>query len=205
MRPLILALALLAPLACSRAKEAGPTPPPATRSVPAPEAAPPAAAPSQNGAATATAPEVTPTREAWTTGDTEVVREGTSITMNGIRAAKNDGFDRIVFQFAGDALPGYRVEYIDPPAHHCGSGNPLEIAGDGLLEVSMSPTVAHDEEGNLTIASQELKPALPVVLELGQSCDFEGVVSFVAGVRAANGYRVLELKDPARLVIDVRH
>ncbi len=146
-----------------------------------------------------------PAQEEWTAGIVDVVREGAPITRKEIRAAKNDGFDRIVFVFEGEAVPGHHVEYIDRPAHHCGSGAPLEIPGDALLEVRLSPAVAHDESGRLTLASQELKPKLPIVLELEQSCDFEGVVSFVARVKSPHRYRVLELKDPARLVIDVRH
>jgi hypothetical protein len=55
------------------------------------------------------------------------------------------------------------------------------------------------------VSKVEQRPELPVLLQLEPTCDFEGEVSWVLGVKAPNRYRVLELKDPPRLVVDVRH
>jgi hypothetical protein len=43
------------------------------------------------------------------------------------------------------------------------------------------------------------------VKEIELSCDFEGEVSWVLGLSARKPYRVHELSDPARLVIDIQH
>jgi hypothetical protein len=44
-----------------------------------------------------------------------------------------------------------------------------------------------------------------VLKELKLICDFEGQVEWLLGLAARNGYRVLELTEPPRLVVDVRH
>ncbi len=63
---------------------------------------------------------------------------------------------------------------------------------------------AHDDAGHPTIASREIAANLDVVLEVERTCDFEGVVTWVIGVASPNRFRVLELSDPPRLVVDIR-
>lgn len=159
-----------------------------------PEAPPPAA------------PPQTPSAGAWTAGVTEVLR-GTArpATLRAVRAARNEGWDRVVFEFDGASVPGYRVEYVDRPVRKCGSGDATEVAGQGWLEVRITPAQAHTDAGQATIADRERRLALPVLKELEQTCDFEADVTWVLGVASPNRYRVQELTGPARLVVDVRH
>ena len=120
-----------------------------------------------------------------------------------MRTAHNEGFDRVVFQFDGEQVPGYRVEYLDKPAVTCGSGDDVKLAGAGQLQVRLTPAQAH-AAGASTIAQRERKPALPLLVEMRQICDFEGEVTWVLGVKQPHKYRVLELKGPTRLVVDVQ-
>ena len=115
------------------------------------------------------------------------------------------GYDRVVFEFTGDSVPGYRVEYTTKPVQRCGSGDPVTVAGTGRLIVRFEPAQAHDEHGNLTPAERHRTPELPAVRELTLICDFEGQVAWVLDVAAPSEYRVSELTGPARLVLDVRH
>ncbi len=69
----------------------------------------------------------------------------------------------------------------------------------------MSPLNAHTEEGQPTIAFREQALQLPVVRELERTCDFEAVTTWVIGVGSPNAYRVQELHDPPRLVVDIGH
>ena len=117
------------------------------------------------------------------------------------------GYDRVVFEFAGDSVPGYRVEYATKPVQRCGSGDPVAGTGRGRgrLIVRFEPAQAHDEHGNLTPAERHRAPGLQAVRELTLICDFEGQVSWVLDVAAPSEYRVSELTGPARLVVDVRH
>jgi hypothetical protein len=125
--------------------------------------------------------------------------------LTDVRAARHEGFDRVVFELGSGAPPGYHVEYIDRPVRKCGSGETTEIAGDGWLEVRLEPTDAHTPSGSPTIANRNQAVGLEVVKELEQTCDFEAQVTWVLGVQKPNPYRVLTLNDPLRLVVDVRH
>ena len=44
--------------------------------------------------------------------------------LSAVRAARQDGFDRVVFEFEA-AVPGYSVRYVDRPITEDGSGNPV--------------------------------------------------------------------------------
>ena len=125
--------------------------------------------------------------------------------LRDVRAARHEHYDRVVFEFEGDTVPGYHIDYIDRPVRQCGSGEATEIAGDGWLAVRMTPAAAHTDAGKATIPFRERKLALGVALELERTCDFEAEVTGVLGVSSPNKYRVLELTKPARLVVDVKH
>jgi len=120
-------------------------------------------------------------------------------------ATASPGYDRVVFEFAGDSVPGYRVEYTTKPVQRCGSGDPVTVAGSGRLVVRFEPAQAHDEQSSLTPAERHRTPGLPSVRELTLICDFEGQVAWVLGIAEPSEYRVSELTGPARLVLDVRH
>ena len=122
-----------------------------------------------------------------------------------IRIAAHENFDRVVFEFEGTALPGYHIEYIDKPVRQCGSGNAVQLKGDGWLEISFQPANAHTDAGEPTIASRVFSPNLSIIKELRSTCDFEAEVAWVAGVASPNKYRVIELTDPTRLAVDIKH
>lgn len=141
-----------------------------------------------------------------TVGILNVTRSGPVATLTSVRAATHEGYDRVVFELANnDALPGYHVEYIDKPARDCGSGDAKEIAGDAWLEVRMSPENAHTEAGQPTIPFREQTMNLQVIRELERTCDFEAVTTWIIGLSSPNPYRVQELSDPPRLVVDIAH
>jgi len=122
-----------------------------------------------------------------------------------IRTAAHKNFDRVVFEFEGPTLPGYHIEYIDKPVRQCGSGNAVELKGDGWLEISFQSANAHTDDGKPTITSRAFSPNLNIIKELKSTCDFEAEVAWVAGVASPNKYRVLELTNPTRLAVDVKH
>jgi hypothetical protein len=149
-------------------------------------------------------PEDPKSRE-WTAGRVNVQRASLKpVTLREVREGLNEGFDRVVFQFDGEQVPGYQLEYIDKPVIKCGSGDPTELAGQGWLQVRLQPAQAH-ADGKATVTERERKPKLSVIEELELTCDFEGEATWVLGVKKPNKYRVLELKEPTRLVVDVQH
>ncbi|RKH08784.1 hypothetical protein D7V97_18465 [Corallococcus sp. CA053C] len=143
---------------------------------------------------------------AWTTEVVEKKRgEPPSITLRSVRTGTHEGYDRTVFEFEGPRLPGYHLAYVKTPVQDCGSGNDVTPPGKAALEVRFNLARAHTEEGQPTVAQRTLKPALPSVLELERLCDFEGEVTWVLGTARRAPFRVLELREPTRLVLDVQH
>lgn len=200
--PLLFAL-LLGPWSCadSRSPQTEPGQPSAqATSSTATDSAPPQPAPSQVSPATQPAPADT----AWTVG---IVEKGTdaggSSTLTDVRAAGHPEYDRIAFEWSGEGLPGYAAEYVDRPVRECGSGRVVELRGDATLRLRFQPARAHSEEGETTIDPRSFDPELTNLLQVVLICDFEGSVEYALAVRSPNRYRVLELREPARVVVDV--
>ena len=142
----------------------------------------------------------------WSAGTVSVDRSTRApALLREIRVAAHEDFDRIVLDFGGDALPGYRVEYVDRPVRACGSGEVVELPGDAWLSIELSPAHAHDEQGRATVTNRDLEVSQPAILRVRSTCDFEAIVTWVAAVRSPQVFRVLELDAPGRIVVDVRH
>lgn len=122
-----------------------------------------------------------------------------------VRTAQHEGFDRVTFEFESAEMPSYHIEYIDRPVRACGSGDVVPLKGDGWLEIRFQPAAAHTEEGKPTVENRETAPNHKILKELKLTCDFEADASFVLGVSAPNRYRALELKNPTRLAVDIKH
>ncbi|HKO94573.1 MAG TPA: DUF4339 domain-containing protein [Polyangiaceae bacterium] len=149
-------------------------------------------------------PPVAPPVAQKPAGIVERKRKGEPALLQALRTSKNDGFDRVVFEFR-ERMPGYRLEYLDTPVRHCGSGAVPRIDGDAWLEVRFSPASAHTESGESTVRARELKPALSALREIERTCDSQGIVTWVVGTASARHFRAFELADPPRLVVDIDH
>ena len=141
------------------------------------------------------------------TGETEeVVKTGRNqgiAVLKDVRTGPQEGFDRAVFEFEAAPLPGYQIHFADRPVH-CGSGMPADVAGTAWLEVRLNPAQAHNDQGGTTVGTLERKVGLQSLKELQETCDFEADVTWVLGLDKHRPYRVLELADPPRLVVDVK-
>jgi hypothetical protein len=124
------------------------------------------------------------------------------LTLRDVRTGPQEHFDRAVFEFDADTVPGYRVEYIGPPKS-CGSGLPAEVRGTAWLQVRLHPAQAHNKQGGSTVGTLRKQAGLKVLQEVQEVCDFEGETTWVLGLAGRRGYRVLELAHPPRLVVDV--
>ena len=145
-----------------------------------------------------------PSPHPWVAGESRGGTQGTgAATLLAVRSARQDGFDRIVFEF-DTHVPQWRVDYVDSPQHECGSGEEVRLEGDGWLQVSFESANAHTEEGRPTAAPRHVAdPAGGNLRELRRTCDFEAQVVYVAGVGSPNRYRAFQLAGPARLVVDI--
>jgi hypothetical protein len=156
-----------------------------------------------SAAAADTAKRAAPT--GWGTAPRQGGTSSGVVTLRGVRAASHpDGFDRMVLEFGADPVPGWRTVYATRPALACGSGEPVQVEGARWLRIRMQMAQAHDDQGQPTVRQRRLPLRMPVLREMVIACDFEGEVEVVLGVSAANPYRVMELANPTRLVIDVQ-
>ena len=92
-----------------------------------------------------TAPTTTSTSAAVRPGSTtpvSVAPSGPTATLTAVRVANQGAVDRVVFEFS-DRVPGYAVRYVSRPITEDGSGNPVTVEGDAVLEVRMEPAQAH--------------------------------------------------------------
>ena len=128
--------------------------------------------------------------------------------LTGVRLGRHEGFDRVVFEFR-EELPGYRVEYVEPPLTEDGSGNTVELDGSAFLVVRMEPASGFDlsaPEGELVYTGpRRLSGAdagTVTVRELVRTGDFEAVLTWAIGVNGRTPFVVTTLESPARLVVD---
>jgi hypothetical protein len=133
---------------------------------------------------------------------------GTAL-LRAVRVGRNEGFERIVFEFEGTSMPGYRVQWVDGPILADGSGETVEVAGDAYLEMVMDPasgvdlsapqlTIVYDGPDRIAVADQT-----ELITDLVRTGDFESVLTWVAGTTEKVPFRVLRLSEPTRVVVDL--
>ena len=126
-----------------------------------------------------------------------------SPTLTSLRAGRQASFDRVVFQLDGPIPSYYSVRYV-PVVRLDGSGAPLQLRGTAFLEVVIrAPT--HDEAGRPVLRPSRLRPDFPALREVNAPGSFEGQTTAGIGLTQRVGFRVLELTNPTRIVVDLAH
>jgi hypothetical protein len=121
-----------------------------------------------------------------------------------VRFGEHPGYDRVVFDFIGDVVPGYRVEYV-PQAVQDGSGAVVEVDGEAILQVRMEGVRIPDPNETPPGGPGTFEPDEDeVVEEVRLEGTFEGIALAWVGVDdRQRDFRVFTLTDPVRLVVDV--
>jgi hypothetical protein len=127
---------------------------------------------------------------------------GPSAKVTAVRAARHPGYDRVVFQFEGAEVPGYRIGYVRAITLGETDDRYLALEGGALVEATFQGTASDDYRPGTQTVPDELTPNLAQVRQLGLADDWEGVVRFGIGLERRGGFRVLELRDPPRVVVD---
>ena len=78
------------------------------------------------------------------------------------------------------------------------------MEGNAFLQIRFSPAVAHNLIGNPTVSPTELMPGLPAILEAKETCDFEGVVTWVLGLSSEVDFRALSIANQI-IIVDVQY
>ena len=169
----------------------------------------------QSGSTSATNATVTTNADQLQGAATTPVQAGAAgsgtALLERIAVGRHEGYDRVVFQFR-DQVPGYRVEYVQPPLKEDGSGNPVNIKGNAIVMVRMEPASGFDlttGEGVMTYKGPRrfagADAGTSVVQELVRTGDFEAVLHWAVGLSDRVDFRVTTAASPARLIVDFRN
>lgn len=117
------------------------------------------------------------------------------------------GVDRVTFQFRDPGVPGVHAEYVARPTAD-GSGAAVKVAGAAYLEIRLSPAAGADLTGETPVTTYSGPRRVPgddakAVTEVVRSGDFEGVLTWVIGVRSKAKFRVSTLPNPSRVVVEL--
>ncbi|GAB6937379.1 AMIN-like domain-containing (lipo)protein [Isoptericola variabilis] len=130
-----------------------------------------------------------------------------ALVVTDVRVGRHDGFDRVVLDLEGTGAPGWSVQYVDAAADD-GSGEPVAVDGDGVLQVRLSGMAMPGEDPDIAeYDGATLDPeGTDAVEEVVYRFWFEGYTTAFVGVDEPGlPFRVFALEDPARVVVDVRH
>ena len=128
--------------------------------------------------------------------------------LTAVRAARHEGYDRVVFEFA-NVVPGYDVRYVKRPIREDASGRVVDLKGAAVARIRMENAL----DADLTKSNaprtyngpNRFSPGTPEIAELARIGGFEGVLTWAAGLQDQVDFRVSTLTDPPRLVIDFRN
>lgn len=123
-------------------------------------------------------------------------------TLVGVRTGRHPRFDRVVFDLEGSPTSYLSVRYV-PRIVSDGSGQRVPMRGRAYLEIVFDAS-AHDDSGQRTFPQpRRFNPNYRTLQQVAFVSDFEGRVTFGLGLRERVGFRVFELRNPHRIVVDV--
>lgn len=119
----------------------------------------------------------------------------------------DEGCASVVFEFR-DHIPGYRVDYVEPPLTECGSGDDVPVGEWGAgayLSVRMEPSASADlthEDAPMTYdGPRDFDIDGQTLIRVRKTCDFEAVMEWIVALDAERPFKVESFESPARLVI----
>ena len=124
-----------------------------------------------------------------------------------VRASKQNGFDRVVFEFEGP-FPNYRIEYLKSRFYEPEAGRQrIRQPGNAFVLVNFFLIPTEEKQFKLSEAKDFVPKGslrMPTLQSVKDKQLFEGYYDFLLGVRSRKPYRVTELANPSRLVIDFK-
>lgn len=156
---------------------------------------------------TTTSPATTTSTVPFVAATETVTIEGDrSAFLDDLRVARHDGFDRVVLQFADQVPAPFPIRYLDEaPSEDCVFDKPT---GAAVLHMRIPRATGFDTSADpprkYYDGPQTVRGDTSVVTETVITCDFEMVLTVAIGVRQRAPFRVTQLENPPRLVIDVQ-
>jgi hypothetical protein len=104
------------------------------------------------------------------------------------------------FEFAGTGRPGLTVAVASPPFVGDASGNPIVVPGKAFLTLKL-----YDASDYPTYTGPgSISAGYPRLTALVNNGDYEGYVSWVAGLTGPACYRISTRIGPTRIVVDIQ-
>ena len=131
--------------------------------------------------------------------------DGSYLGIKDVRIGSHDGFDRIVFEFIGEGVPGYWIRYEDMPTQQ-GSGRPISVAGSHKLAIDVRGTGYPFDFEMDDYPSGPVRPDdTDAIVEVVGAGTFEGSSQYVAGIDGERRpFKVFQVNNPTRLIIDIK-
>lgn len=140
------------------------------------------------------------------TADSIAAGDGPPVVLTDVRLGAHDGFDRVVFEVAGEGVAGWQVGYTQQPQEQ-GSGEQLDVPGSAVLGITLTNMALPGDapEGVEAWAGPDRQAiAGAAVLDaLVEDSLFEGRYTFFAGLDARRPFAVGLLNEPQRIVVDL--
>lgn len=134
--------------------------------------------------------------------------EGPPSLLADLTVERLEGFDRVTFEFT-NSVPEWRVSVGSGELTADASGEPIEIGGADRLDVRMTPAsrVEFTDEDPGYIEVYQGPDRVPgvgsVVTEVVLVGDFEGILTWSIALADPVDFRVTQLDDPAKLVVEI--
>ena len=123
-----------------------------------------------------------------------------ALALTGIRAAKHEGFTRVVLEFAGKGTPGVWSAAWTDEAVEQGRGLPIQVEGGAVLELIINGTPMTGSENRYPGGTHTRVGDLDVVSD----GTFEDNTHVIIGAPTARQFQIGFLSDPVRMVVDIR-
>ena len=123
-----------------------------------------------------------------------------ALALTGMRAARHEGFARVVLEFSGEGTPGvWRAAWTEEAVEQ-GRGLPIQVEGEAVLVLVIDGTPMTASESSYPSGTHTRAGDLDVVSDGA----FEDNTHVVIGAPTARQFQIGFLSDPVRMVIDIR-
>ena len=124
-------------------------------------------------------------------------------TLTQVSAARHYGHDQLVFQFRGGVPAKYSARYVSQVTGDA-SGLPVNVVGSARLQLRFTPAAGHNQKGIVTYGAMQRTYALPELIQVVNSGDFESVLSFGVGLAQRAPFHLYAQPRLGRVVLDVK-
>ena len=123
-----------------------------------------------------------------------------ALVLTGIRAARHEGFTRVVLEFSGEGTPGVWSAAWTDEAVEQGRGLPIQVEGEAVLDLVIDGTPMTATESPYPGGTHTRAGDLDVVSD----GTFEDNTHVVIGAPTSRKFQIGFLSDPVRMVVDIR-